>query len=139
MSRPAQKQRLAAFAQEAFGVLPEYLWADSPGCFVLRHPITKKWFAVFMDVSGRRLGLESGEMVSIVNVKCDPLLIGSLLMEEGFFPAYHMNKSLWISILLDEKTGDKHIASLLEMSYEAVSLKRKKRRGAQEKSGELNP
>ena len=127
MSRPAQKQRLAAFAQEAFGVLPEYLWADSPGCFVLRHPITKKWFAVFMDVSGRRLGLESGEMVSIVNVKCDPLLIGSLLMEEGFFPAYHMNKEHWNSIILDGSIPDQDVKRMIGESYDLCRASHKKR------------
>ena len=32
------------------------------------------------------------ESIDVVNLKCDPLLIGSLRSEPGFFPAYHMNK-----------------------------------------------
>ena len=34
------------------------------------------------------------------NVKSDPLLIGSLRGQDGYFPAYHMNKEKWLSIQL---------------------------------------
>ena len=54
----------------------------------------------------------------MLNVKADPILIGSLLSLPGYFPAYHMNKENWISILLEESDLDKNIRNLLQMSYE---------------------
>lgn len=30
-------------------------------------------------------------MIDIVNLKCDPVLIGSLQSEKGIFPVYHMS------------------------------------------------
>lgn len=54
----------------------------------------------------------------MLNVKADPILIGSLLPLPGYFPAYHMNKENWISILLEESDLDKNIRNLLQMSYE---------------------
>lgn len=39
-------------------------------------------------------------------------------MKEGFFPAYHMNKENWISILLDGTVSADEIKPLLELSYQ---------------------
>ena len=50
-----------------------------------------------------------GRMVDLLNVKCDPVLIGSLLLKDGFFPAYHMSKDNWVSILLDDRVNDEII------------------------------
>ena len=54
-----------------------------------------------MNVPEHRLGLPGDGSVNVLDVKCDPRMIGSLLSEKGFLPAYHMNKSTWISVLLD--------------------------------------
>ena len=48
-------------------------------------------------------------------------MIGSLLDEEGFFPAYHMNKNNWITIVLNDSVPDEKIYSLLELSYHSVA------------------
>ena len=78
-----------------------------------------------MDVPKSRLGLEGDEPVTVLDVKCSPLMVGSLLSEKGFLPAYHMNKSSWISILLDGSVPDEKITPLLELSYDSVAPKRK--------------
>ena len=59
---------------------------------------------------------------AVLNVKCDPILIGSLRREPGFLPAYHMSKDSWISILLDGTVPDDRIMPLLSMSYDFVAL-----------------
>ena len=40
-----------------------------------------------MDVPKVKLGLQGEEVLQVVNFKCDPILIGSLLGEKGFFPS----------------------------------------------------
>ena len=79
------------------------------------HP---KWFAVFLEVPGTRLGLERPESVDILDVKCGPLLAGSLLGIPGILPAYHMNKSNWVNLLLDGSLPEEEIIRLLELSYD---------------------
>ena len=57
------------------------------------------------------------KIVDLLNVKCDPILIGSLRQQKGYFPAYHMNKDSWISILLDGSVPSDEIKNLIEISY----------------------
>jgi len=122
-----QRDRIIQHIQDTYGAEAEYLWADIPDCAVFRHPGSKKWFGIIMNVLSNRLGLDGDEPVDIINVKCGPILAGSLLAETGFLPAYHMNKSNWITILLDGSVPDKQITPLLELSYDSVAPKRRQR------------
>ena len=67
---------------------------------------------------GEKLGLPGDGIFSVVNVKCDPRLIGSFRGEPGIFPAYHMNKAHWLTIALDGSAEEGKIKFLLDMSYE---------------------
>ena len=64
------------------------------------------------------MGFPGGEIISVVNVKCDPRLIGSFREEPGIFPAYHMNKAHWLTIALDGSVDAETMKFLLDMSYE---------------------
>ena len=76
-----------------------------------------------MEISGEKLGLQ-GE-VCVVNLKCDPLLIGSFRMEPGIYPAYHMSKAHWLTVLLDGAVADEKLKFLLEMSYDLTKGRKK--------------
>ena len=67
-------------------------------------------------------------MLEVVNFKCDPILIGTLREEPGFFPAYHMSKDSWITVALDGNVSDDKIKMLLDMSYEATAPKTRKKK-----------
>lgn len=108
---------------DRYSVEPDYPWIKYPNFEVFRHNSNQKWFALVMDVPKNKLGLQDGETLDIVNLKCDPILIGSLLNEEGFFPAYHMSKNSWITVALDGSASDDKIEMLLDMSYEATAPK----------------
>ena len=62
-------------------------------------------------------------MIDVVNLKCDPALIGLLRQERGFFPAYHMSKTSWITVAIDGSVADDKRKMLLDMSYEATAPK----------------
>ena len=81
-----------------------------------------------MDVPKNKLGLQGEEMLEVVNFKCDPILIGTLREEPGFFPAYHMSKDSWITVALDGSVSDDKIKMLLDMSYEATAPKTHKKK-----------
>lgn len=59
-------------------------------------------------------------------LKSDPLLIGSLRGQEGYFPAYHMNKEKWLSIQLGKPELDDAIKDLLSLSHELTAPKKRK-------------
>lgn len=110
------------WTMQKYGTTPDFPWKDENA--VLRHKDNKKWYGVILKVGRDKLGFSETDVVDVLNVKCEPLLIGSLLMKGGFFPAYHMNKDLWISILLENTVTDEEIKSLIEMSYELTKKKK---------------
>lgn len=66
--------------------------------------------------------------MDVLNVKCDPMLAGSLRQQDGFHPAYHMNKDKWLSVRLDGSAPDNEIKSLIDLSYDLTAAKNKKKR-----------
>ena len=115
------KEQLLQFISERYSVDEEHPWEKYPEYSVFRHRNNKKWFALIMSIPKSRLGLKENEMIDILNVKCNPILIGSLRKERGFFPAYHMNKTNWITIALDGSADDEKIKWLLDMSFELTN------------------
>ena len=67
-----------------------------------------------------------------MNVKCDPILSGSLRMQEGYLPGYHMNHDQWLTVLLDGTVPYEEIIPLLDMSYDMTFKMPKKRRKPKE-------
>ena len=53
------------------------------------------------------------------------MLVGSLRMKSGFLPAYHMNKNLWISIVLEGLENDGMIKNLIDWSYQVTAARKK--------------
>ena len=86
------RQKLKTFILETYPASADRPWLQYPNYEVFRHSSNQKWFAVVMDLPKSKLGLQGEERIDAVNLKCGPILAGSLLMENGFFPAYHMRK-----------------------------------------------
>ncbi len=117
------RESVFGFARKQYDTEPEFLWRDTPDTGVLRHADNRKWFAAVIRVKRSRLGLDLSDdsPVDVLNVKCPPELIGSLRMQEGILPAYHMNKQHWVSILLDGTVPLEEVCGLLDMSFEQTS------------------
>ena len=112
---------------DTYSVEPDHPFAMDDVSSVYRHSNKRKWFALTMRIPYRTLGISKGDDVDILNIKCDPILIGSLRGRPGFLPAYHMNKDKWITILLDGSADSADIIPLLAMSYELTANKTRKR------------
>lgn len=124
--------RIMDYAREHYGVEPDFPFPNYPDIPVLRHHGTRKWFAIFMNVSRSVLHLDEDEPVDIMNVKCDPILSGSLRMHEGYLPGYHMNHDQWLTILLDGTVPYEEIIPLLDMSFDMTFKMPKKLRKPKE-------
>ena len=119
MNRLELKQYIA----ETYGIEPDCPWIKNPNFEVYRHSNNKKWFALIMDIPRNRIGLRGTDTIDVVNLKCDPLLLGSVRTESGIFPAYHMNKENWVTAALDGSASDEIIKMLLDVSYELTVAK----------------
>lgn len=86
---------------------------------VFRCP-NQKWFALVMEISYKNLGLASDEKVFTVNLKADPERVADLVDKKTIFPAYHMNKKHWITVLLSSATDFELLRSLTEQSRALV-------------------
>ena len=107
---------------------PEYPWENDDKDAVFRHSDNRKWFALVMEVKGEKLGLSGDKYVDAINLKIDDRMFHDVLTQRpGIFPAYHMNKNHWISILLNDSVPDAQIFPLLELSYDSVAPKRRKK------------
>ena len=121
------KERYVAFLKTRFGVAPEFPWADTPDCCVFRCK-NNKWFALLMQVKYKQLGFSgtenNEEAVWAVNMKAAHDEIPSLIDKKSVFPAWHMNKKHWITVLLSAVTDFERLCTLTEQSYKLVSSKR---------------
>jgi len=122
------RRRVEAYIEETYGVVPEMLWKDSDSA-AIRHNADKKWFGIIMPgIAWRKLRVDRDGVVDVMNVKCDPVILPSLIDDAGLFPAYHMNKQHWISIVLDGSVQLEKIIWLIDTSYMMTLKKPKKQR-----------
>ena len=122
------KQELEKYIAEQYGVSPDSPWIKYPEYKVFRHGGSKKWFALIMDVPAKAAGRSGEGCVDAVNLKCDPLLVGSVTKQPGVFPAYHMNKTHWITVALDGSADAETVKMLLGASFALTAPKIKARR-----------
>ena len=113
------KDDYIAWIKTQFGAEPDFPWPDTPDYCVFRCP-NEKWFALVMKIKYRQLGLTGDEEVWVVNMKADNSEIPTLIDSKSIFPAWHMNKKHWITVLLTAATDFEKLCGLTQKSYELV-------------------
>ena len=120
------KQSFLKYCLSAYGTSPDYPFDDLFETAILRHSNNRKWYAAVMKVSRRKFGLDSDEVVEVVNLKLPTEMFGSFGTSDGVYPAYHMNKLHWISVLLPDASDDV-VKFLVNASFEATKPQKKSR------------
>ena len=117
-----QARRINAYIYEAYDVMPEFLWPNIPGYAAFRKKKGGKWFAVIGSVPRRKVDpiVSSDEDVEVINVKVDSGGIRDALARKGYYPAFHMNKKCWVSIILEDALSDAEIQDRIRFSFETV-------------------
>ena len=119
-----KKQQFLDYCFHTYGTSPDYPFEEDFVTAVLRHSDNKKWYALVMRLSRRKFGFDNDEIIDVVNLKLPTEMFGSFSREDGVYPAYHMNKLHWISVLLPDASED--LAQfLVNVSFEATKDKRK--------------
>lgn len=121
----ARARQIIEHIKEHYGDELEFLWIDSPNAAIFRHKDNQKWYAVLMVINARKLGLKSDESVNIINLKAKPEFIDEFVDNTRYFRAYHMNKTHWFSVKLDESVHLSTLCELVKTSYEMTSKGKK--------------
>lgn len=117
MEAAMTREELEALVLDTYGISADHPFEDDLETGVFRHTGSGKWFAIAMRVSERRLGRTGDAALDVVNLKCAPEVVESLVgAEPGIYPAYHMNKTHWLTVALSECDNDT-LAWLLGISY----------------------
>lgn len=110
-------KQVIEFVRETYGDELEFLWASSPGSAVLRRKDTGKWYAVLMTVCARKLGIDSDEIIEILDFRVEPDELQKLLERGVYYPGWHMNKKRWCTVVLDGSVPLEDICGRLQGSY----------------------
>ena len=113
------RQELFDLCLNLYGTSPDHPFDEGFETAVLRHGDTRKWYAIVMRVPRRKFGQESDEVIDVVNLKLPTEMFDSFGVAEGVYPAYHMNKLHWISVLLPDAPDDV-VQFLVNASFQAT-------------------
>ena len=103
---------------------PDHPFNDDLETAVLRHSDNRKWYALVMRVSHRKFGVNGDRLIDVVNMKMPTEMFGSFGPADGVYPAYHMNKAHWISVLLPYASSEL-VEFLTGVSFDATASKHK--------------
>ena len=109
-------QIIKEYIKQKYDIDAKYLWIKYPNYSVFKHS-NNKWFGVLMNIPVKKLCLDSNEFADVINLKCDQFVADIIKDNLRIFPAYHMNKEKWISVLLDINTDINQVYYLIDQSY----------------------
>ena len=111
-----QTKKVINYINKKYNTKLEFLWNDYPDCAIARNP-NSKWYLLIMTISKRKLGLDSDDIIEIIDIKHPTDRIEKIVDNVNIFKGYHMNKKHWITIILDNKIDDKILFKLIDTSY----------------------
>ncbi len=121
------REEFEALVLDTYGIRADYPFEEDFETGVFRHE-NGKWFAIAMKTSWQKLGKCSNMTTNIVNFKCAPEVIESIAgVEQGIYRAYHMNKTHWLTVALEECDVDTALW-LMGISYDLTRTKIKRKR-----------
>ena len=119
------KQDFLEYCLNKYGTSPDYPFDKDFETAVLRHTNNRKWYAIVVKVSRRKFEFDGDEVIDVVNLKLPTEMFGSFGAANGVYPAYHMNKLHWISVLLPDAPDDV-VQFLVNVSFKATKTFKKK-------------
>ncbi|MBO5261712.1 MAG: MmcQ/YjbR family DNA-binding protein [Clostridia bacterium] len=122
-----QTQEIVDAVYEKYGVLPEHPFEDDNETAVFRRKDNQKWFFIKMNVPPQKIGLDGTDLLEVINLKIDPEELNMIVDNENYFRAYHMNKKMWATLVLDGRLSTQEVLKRIDDSYNLVATKKKGR------------
>lgn len=116
-------KRIISFVREEFGDELEFLWQNASDNAIWRRADNKKWYAVLLTISRRKLGLDSDENAEIIDLRVRPDELEALIDNVKYYHGWHMNKKHWCTIILDGSVAYDEICQRIKESYSLAEKK----------------
>ena len=108
-----QTKDLINYIKKTYKDIPDNPWEDEN--MVIRHANNKKWYGLIMTIDKSKVTDGNG-LIEVLNVKINNP--DSIIDNKRIFPAYHMTKKSWITIILDGRLSNEEVFSLIDISYD---------------------
>ena len=108
-----QTKDLINYIKKTYKDIPDNPWEDEN--MVIRHANNKKWYGLIMTIDKSKVTDGNG-LIEVLNVKINNP--DSIIDNKRIFPAYHMTKKSWITIILDGRLSNDEVFSLIDISYD---------------------
>ena len=105
------------YVRERYGDELEFLWDRFPDNAVWRRKDNRKWYGIVLTLPKSKLGLPSGEVAEIIDLRLSPDRMADTVDRERFFPGWHMNKKTWYTMLLDGSVPTDEICRRIDESH----------------------
>lgn len=105
------------YVHQAYGDALEFLWPKFPNNAIWRRKDSRKWYAALLSVSKKKLGIDSDDIVEIIDLRMDPEMLTFLVDNKKYYPGYHMNKRHWCTIILDGSVTLEEIYARIDESF----------------------
>lgn len=112
-----QAKELIEYVAQKYDNELEFLWEKFSDNAVWRRTDNKKWYGIILTISKNKLGINSNEMVEIIDLRIQPEKIKELIDNEKYFPGWHMNKKTWYTIILDGSVPTEELCHRIDESY----------------------
>lgn len=118
-----QSNRLDEYMSAVYGKV-DFTFEKHPEIGTYKESGDTKWYALIMAIPFKKIdNNQSDEIIEIINLKVDKKELKSLLLKKGIYPAYHMNKDNWVSIVLNDTLSDMELILMINNSYDLVQKK----------------
>lgn len=117
-----QSKEVIKYIKEKYDDDLEYLWEKFPNNAIWRNN-NNKWYGILLTISKSKLGIDSDEIVDIIDLRYQKDNITKIIDNKKIFGGYHMNKNNWITIKLDGSVDINEIYKLIDNSFK-LSLNR---------------
>ncbi|MBQ6452017.1 MAG: MmcQ/YjbR family DNA-binding protein [Solobacterium sp.] len=115
-----QANRLAAWIRDTWQDIPDTPFKRVKG-HVFRDPVSSKWYALIGTIPRSKLdpGADDTE-TEILDLKTGDTPVEERLKIQGVYPAWHMNKQNWYTVILDDTVSDDQLKEMITESRKAI-------------------
>lgn len=115
----SMKEKILTYVQQKYQTVLECPFQKSLN-IAMKTKHKQKWYGLMMTIPYTSLGIEKEGKVDVLNIKNTPQKIECLIDHQRYFPAYHMNKKYWMSVIIDQSLNEEDIFQLIDESYQLV-------------------
>ncbi len=113
-----QSKEVIKYIKNKYNDELEFLWEKFDNNAIWRNKKNNKWYALLVEVSERKLGINSDKIIEAIILRYQKEKIENFIDGIKIYPGYHMNKKNWITVKLDNSLETSIIFELIDNSYE---------------------